>query len=380
VGHSLTGTVDQGMSGEGLWTAFRELKPGTTDALFEAFAPLRLCLFAEPANVRRGGMVRLDAVLANEDVLRKGSYRLRLMVAGPGPVRVFERTIKVEIPDPSARPEPPMVTPLFSEEVAIDGPPGKYRFLADFLENAAAAGGEAEFWLYDPKEMPAVEGEVVLFGEDEGLARWLGEKGIRTKAFGNAAPAGREVILASGKPPAAGAAAWRELGRRIARGSTAVFLQPSVLSKKDAPAGWLPLKVKGRVEGLPSWLYHKDDWAKAHPIFDGLPAAGLLDFTVYREVIPDGGWVGLEPPDEAVAGASNGSIAYSAGLTVAVYRLGAGRFVLNALAVRENIAASPVAERLLRNFLRWAGAGREKPAADLPADFEATLDSFGYRE
>jgi hypothetical protein len=97
-------------------------------------------------------------------------------------------------------------------------------------------------------------------------------------------------------------------------------------------------------------------------------------------VIPDGGWVGLEPPDEAVAGASNGSIAYSAGLTVAVYRLGAGRFALNALAVRENIAASPVAERLLRNFLRWASAGREKPASDLPADFEATLDSFGYRE
>ncbi|MCX5759585.1 MAG: glycoside hydrolase family 2, partial [Candidatus Hydrogenedentes bacterium] len=32
-GHSLTGTVDQGMSGEGLFTTFRELKPGTTDAL-----------------------------------------------------------------------------------------------------------------------------------------------------------------------------------------------------------------------------------------------------------------------------------------------------------------------------------------------------------
>ena len=32
------------------------------------------------------------------------------------------------------------------------------------------------------------------------------------------------------------------------------------------------------------------------------------------------------------------------------------------------------------NFLQWAGTGLEKPAVDLPADFEATLDSFGYRE
>ena len=33
---------------------FRELKPGTTDAMFEALAPLRLCLFAEPLHVYRG--------------------------------------------------------------------------------------------------------------------------------------------------------------------------------------------------------------------------------------------------------------------------------------------------------------------------------------
>ena len=50
IGHSLTGTLDQGMTGEGVWTTFRELKPGATDALFDAWAPLRWCLFAEPLN------------------------------------------------------------------------------------------------------------------------------------------------------------------------------------------------------------------------------------------------------------------------------------------------------------------------------------------
>ena len=47
VGYNLTGLVDQVMGGEGLWTTFRELKPGTTDAIFDGFAPLRWCTFVD---------------------------------------------------------------------------------------------------------------------------------------------------------------------------------------------------------------------------------------------------------------------------------------------------------------------------------------------
>ena len=54
VGYNLTGMNDHVSCGEGLTTTFRELKPGTVDAIFEGFAPLRLCLFAEPVNVYRG--------------------------------------------------------------------------------------------------------------------------------------------------------------------------------------------------------------------------------------------------------------------------------------------------------------------------------------
>ena len=52
---------------------------------------------------------------------------------------------------------------------------------------------------------------------------------------------------------------------------------------------------------------------------------------------------------------------------VAVYRLGEGRFVLNTLKIRENLETHPVAERLLRNLLRYAGRDIEKPMASLPA-------------
>lgn len=130
IGHSLTGTLDQGMTAEGVWTTFRELKPGATDALFDAWAPLRWCLFVEPVNVYRGTPVKLEAVLANEDVLAPGEYPVRLQVVGPNLARVFEKRITVTIADPKGRPQPPMVQPVFSESVVMDGPPGTYRFLA----------------------------------------------------------------------------------------------------------------------------------------------------------------------------------------------------------------------------------------------------------
>lgn len=158
-----------------------------------------------------------------------------------------------------------------------------------------------------------------------------------------------------------------------------MFLTPGTLARENQPTGWVPLAEKGTLEALPSWLYHKDEWAKPHPIFAGLPAGGLMDYAVYREVIPDHAWCGQPAPAEAVAGAINAAIGYSSGLVVAVHRLGAGRFVLNTLRIRENLGRDPVAERILRNLLNDAVRDAEKPLADLPPDFEGLLKAMGYR-
>ena len=390
VGHSMTGTVDQGMTAEGLWTTFRELKPGTMDAVFDGFAPLRWCLFVEPVNVYPRTPVRLEAVLANEDALAPGKYPARLMVVGPNAAKVFERAITVTIPERRGQAEPPMVMPIFAEDVKLaDGPTGKYRFLATFERGAAAAGGETEFYVTDPADKPAAEAKallpserdkVVLWGDDPGLAKWLAEHGIAARPFSAEPPKTREVILISGAPqPPGDAAAFAELARRIARGSTAVFLSPAVLARKDQPAGWVPLVRKGSIAGLPSWLYHKDEWCKRHPIFDGLPAGGLMDYTFYREIIPDAAFVGQDPPAEVVAAGINANQGYSSGVFTGVYELGAGRFVLNMLRIRENLGPNPVAEKLLRNMLRWAARDQEKPLADLPGDFDQQLKAMGYQ-
>lgn len=357
VGYSLTGTVDQGMTGEGLTTTYRELKPGTFEAVRDGMASLRWCLFAEPVNVYRNTRVRLEAVLANEDVLLPGEYSVHVQVVGPGATRVFDQHLQIKVPERQAGEEPSWVIPVFAQDVLIDGPPGAYRWLATFERGAAAAGRAAVFYLDDAAQMPAVDAEIVLWGEDPPLQQWLVEHGIRVRPFQADAPAPGEVILMSRTPQAPGGAAeFGALTGHIADGGTAICLCPEVFRRGDDPAGWLPLPrpLKGTLATMRSWVYLKDEWAKRHPIFAGLPAGGLLDLTFYRDLIPDVAWSDQLPPAEVVAGAINTSQAYASGLLVAVHRLGEGRLVLNTLTIRDQLGRHPAAERLLRNMLRYA--------------------------
>lgn len=375
VGHSMTGTMDQGLTGEGLWTLFRELKPGTMDALHESWAPLKWCLFVERENVYRGTTVRLDAVLANEDALRPGDYPVRLQVVGPNGERAFETTAVVTIPVPTAGVETPFAIPVFAGDVPIDGPTGRYRFLARFEKGAAATCGEAIFHLTDPADMPPVETEVVLWGDDPGLAPWLASHGIGARPFGEAPPTARELILVGAKAAAAGAPAWRELITRITRGAAVVFLCHEVFAEGDQPTRWVPLVGKGGFSAG-SDLYIRDEWAKRHPLFEGLPAGGLLDYSFYREIIPDRAFCGQDPPTEIAAGAIRAAIhpsGYASGYLASVYRTGAGMYVLNTLRIRETLGTHPAAERLLRNMLRYAARDLAKPLVPLPGDWEQQL-------
>ncbi|MCA9449580.1 MAG: glycoside hydrolase family 2, partial [Candidatus Omnitrophica bacterium] len=380
VGYSLTGTVDQGMSGEGLFTTFRELKPGTVDAVFEGLAPVRWCLFAEPVNLYQGGEVRIEAVLANEDAIQPGNYPVSFEIFDHDNNLIWERHLDFTIPERDSGNEPPLALPALKESVRVDGPPGEYRFVASFDHGAAAAGGQTIFHVYSPLPLPLVRNEVTLWGEDPTLSDWLNDHGVKTRAFTPGEQTSREVILTT-YPPATPITkeTFQELLRHIARGSTAIFLVPDIFKKNSDLVGWLPLAQKGSLATLRGWLYHKDEWVKRHPIFEGLPT-GMMDYSVYREVIPDVAWSGQVVPDEVVAGANDASLAYSSGLMLSVYRLGEGRFILNTLRIRENIGRDPVAEKLFANLLSYAAGEMDQPLADPPQDFEATLKNLGFGE
>jgi hypothetical protein len=347
--------------------------------MFDGWAPLRWCLFVEPVNVYRGAPVKLEAVLANEDVLAPGEYPVRLQVVGPNLTRIFEKRITVKIADPRSKPEPPMVQPVFAEDVVIDGPPGVYRFLATFEKGAAACGEEVRFFVdVAPEAMPKVDTEIVLLSQDVELAKWLTAHGIKHRPYAAGQPSAREVILASGKPASNPAELFRDLARRMARGSTVVFLTTDTYARGDQSTGWLPLQTKGNLVSLARWLYHSDEWARRHPIFEGLQAGGLLDYGQYRELIPEVFFAGLDPAVDPIAGGINASWGYQSGLMVVVGKFGAGEFILNSLLIRDNLGKVPQAERLLRNLLRFAARNAAEPPADLPADFSQQLKAVGY--
>lgn len=364
-GYNLTGTTDQGLSGEGLVTLFREMKPGTVDAMIDGFAPLRWCTFAEPVTVFKGNPIKFEAVVANEDVIAPGTQLpARIEVFNEKNVRMFEARINVTFPEGEDGKLAPLAFSAFNEDVIADWPTGKYRFVATFEEGAAAAGGTSEFYVFDWLDMPSIEGmEVVLWGDDPALAEWLRGRGVTVKDF---APnqTKREIILVGEKPAEGGQAAFAELARHIARGSKAIFLCHQVFAADGDTTKYLPLKKKGKVEWIDSCVYHKDEWIRDHFLTQGLQH-GLMDYTFYRETIQANCYTGIEQPKNTVSGAMFVVPNYKSGIMLSTHDFGAGEFVLNTLLVRESLFMSPVSEYLIKNMMHYAKIGIDQPLAEL---------------
>jgi hypothetical protein len=385
VAYSMTGCNDPLAYGEGFITAFRELKPGATDAIFEGLYPIRWSTFAEPVNVYRGSKVHLEAVLVNEDAVKPGQYPARLEVVGPNNERIFSKLLTVTIPVTKNGEEPTFAIPVFSEELPIDGPSGKYKLLVTFESGVAASGGESEFYITDPAEMPIIKTEVAMWGNDPEIVKWLTEHGIKVYDYQPGKSNVRQIILVSNEPYGQGnVKAWQDLARRMAEGSTVVFLSLDVFKKGESQLGWLPLVKKGTMGMISEYtfpqVYLRDEWVKRHPLFDGLPSGGLMDYTFYREIIPDWRYWGQDIPDEPVVGAfRNSTPDFHSELMLSVYNMGSGRFILNSLRVRQELGHDPTAERLLRNMLTYAEQNLDKPPTSLTADFDKLLETIGYK-
>ncbi len=380
-GYQFCALPDSDFNGIGLLNTFREFKPGVVELQNDVTAPVRWCLFAEPVNISSGGKLKLEAVLSNLDALRPGSYPVRIQVVAPDGQRVLDEKITLDIPDPKASGEPPLVREVFTRELPVNGPTGAYKFLVSFERGAAATGGEITFNVFHPADMPAVGGEVVLWGKDEGLAKWLADHKIRTRPYSSAAPVQRELILVG--TGGGDLAAFRELAGRMACGSTVVFLSHSAFTRGNQPFGFLPLVTKG------SWTdtdvcagyFRGDALAPRHPVFAGLPAGGILDYTVYRNILPQGGGglSGMPVPDDLIVAVIRAEYGYASVIQTAAYHFAAGRFIFNSLKIRENLGTDPVAELLLRNLLNYAARDLDQPLTDLPADFDQQLNTIGYK-
>ena len=366
-GYNLTGMLDHAFTGEGLWTLWRRWKVGTFDAISDGWAPLRWCLFVEPMHAYAGRPFKVEAVLANEDVLQPGEYPVHLRIFGPeGPV--WERRVTVTIPRPSGNGSGSgklgaLAIPVLAEEITLNTPPGKYQFAANIERGAAPAGGRLTFHLSDAAALPRLSETVATWGIEARHANWLNAHGVATRPFNPAAQAQPEIVLVgnhfTAKPEAAD---WRALAKHIARGNTAVYLVPQALVNGDQSSAWLPLEEKGRCDDFNDWLYHKECVAKRHAVFAGLDGPGVMDWEYYEQAIARNTFSGQKTPDEVYAAAFgpghcgnhrnvNG---YGAGVLLGNYRLGSGRFIVNTFRILETLDANPAADRLLLNVIQEA--------------------------
>lgn len=355
-GFNLTGMLDHAITGEGLWTYWREWKPETFDAVADGWSPLRWCLFADPPHGFAGREVTVEAVLANEGVLPPGTYPARFRVLGPAGA-AWEKRAVFEIPAPS-----PLAVPVLRETFRLDGPPGQYLFAANLERGGAPTGGRLAFQISDPAALPRLSGSARLWGLAQPAAAWLRGRGLDCAEFTPAAPAAPGLILV-GLPVGAETdpAAWEALSRQLAGGAAVLFLQAGLFAGGKAAMDWLPLRSKGRCYTFNDWLYHKACVANRHPVFAGLPGPGIMDFDYYGPVIPHEVFEGLDTPDETLAAAfATGYYAYprayGSSLLMAAYRAGKGRFILSTPYLLENLADHPAAGRLLTNLIQYAQA------------------------
>lgn len=357
VAHSVTGTHDQGISGEGLTTIFRELKPGTVDAMADVFAPLRFCNFVEPAHVVAGTKIKVEAVLVNEDALAPGDYPVRYVVIGPKNERIFDEIQTLTIPDPGEGKENPIVMPAFSAEIVVpEGvATGECRFVAEMQERGAAYGAE-RFFNFDRAEFPNVgPGALYVWGDDADLLKKLEKIGVKALPFTQAD--GKEPKLEPNDRILVGKTTNRKNDAEFAKlfdlvraGTNVVFLSCDVFAEGGDRTRYMPFEQKGVVEQLPNWLYHKDDWARNDLMFDGLSSGRVVDYVLYRDVIPVLTFRDQTSPDVAIAGAFNTQMGYQGGLSAAEWQLGAGKVILSTWLIQESLP-NPVAERILRNLL-----------------------------
>ncbi len=365
-GYNLTGMLDHGITGEGLWTFWRELKPGMADVLRDGWAPLRWCLFVTPGHGYSGRKVEIEAVLANEDVLLPGRYPVRFRITGPSGL-VWEKQVKAIIPKSRDHQFGPMAVPVLRTQVTLDGPSGEYTFAAYMEKGGAPAGARRSFRLTRDNDLPHLKEEITVWGIEQKVVSWLEARGVTCRLFVEA-PAPQSKVILVGQPDDVNSANWGELLARIECGGSAVFLSPQVFRQGDDSVFWLPLAKKGICKRFNDWVYHKECVAKQNPVFAGLQAGGIMDWDYYGQILAHEIFQGQEAPDETLCasfavGYNSAALedkGYVAGIMMGRYALGNGSFVLNTLNILDHVANHPAADRLLLNLIAYAWSKRDR--------------------
>jgi hypothetical protein len=382
VGYSITGLVDQGRSGEGVMcNTFRELKPGMTDILSDAWAPLRWCIFTDPMHGYSGDMFNVEIVLVNEDILPAGKYLTHIKIRGPNNTKILNRTIPLQI---SNNIDQPLTEKVFTDQIQVIGPPGRYEISVYLEKGAAPVGGRAIFFVGNKTDLSLKNTEVLVWEDGKRLTEWLANNGVRCRKYSedfNPLTKREIIVIGNLNGQEIPTKLWEIFVAHLYQGCCAVILNYESLKKNSDPLYLLPIEINGRIVKCATWAAGRDDFANNSIVFDRLPNDPLLDPVYYQDLIPEFVFKDQEPPvSEVLAGAigvgyypTQDKFPYFSGVHIGLYRVGAGSFILNSFPLMQNLDKHPAADRLILNLIQYAKTQVNKQLESLPKDFNKTL-------
>jgi hypothetical protein len=338
-------------------------------------------LFVEPTHIYTGRPFTIEAVLANEDVVRPGEYPARFELWGPNGI-AWHRETNVVIPAIKKGEDGPLAVPVLKEEITLQGPEGAYELVPYVERGIASPETSWKFYLTDPASFPKVDAQVATWGIPDTVEAWLRAHGVVSSPLQKVAAEKRELILVGDVSVTASPADWQRLAVRIATGSTVIFFSPQAFKREKEGAAWLPLAKKGRVYEFNDWLYHKECVAKSHPVFEGLQGTGLLDWYFYGPVLPHYVFDGQDTPAEVIAAAFAAGYStpggYASGVLLGSYKFGAGQFFVNSFSILENVDKHPTADRLMLNLIQHAVKSTVDAPVPPPPNFQSLLKEIGF--
>jgi hypothetical protein len=340
----------------GMLDRWRRPKP-VFKVLADVQKPLRPLIQIPRVNLAPREEVPVTVMLANDERF-EGRVDLSLQVVGPTNQVLWKKKRSINVSRGNRE--------IWSGNVSASGSPGTHKFVVRLQAGfKVVAESAVEFMVFERPESADVEIHVL-----DPAGRWAeacASLAKRTSAnapvhvippLANTIRAYPEKDLFSILSAVKGGAVALFFGTPNDWNDLAEQIDPGILAtSKDAVGAFLG-------------IYH---YAKLHPVFDGLPARGLMR-QAYRNTIPARSFKELS--DEDICGSYDTSpIAagnYMVGATdwwgsdILVRRFGLGRLVFTHLRVLECLGSDPVADRLFVNMLKHFSR-RALPAADAPA-------------
>ncbi len=337
-GYSLTGLLDHGMCGEGLWSYWRRWKPEMFDTVSEGWAPLRFSLFIKPC-VYVGEKVTLEAVLANDGVLKDGRYTADFAIENDqGVVMRFTESFDLSAEE--------FAVPIVKTTVELHVPAGKYRFTANLREGVAAADAIA-FTVFE-KQLPIASiGEVYAVGISEDELASLRSIVPTIKPYED----GKKGTVLIGKT---NGETVEQMIDAAKRGMSVVFLISDIFSDEEVVKPLHKIDAGLALKNYLDWLYHKDYALFSKDLFAGIEGK-LISLTAFGEVFANQSFdVGRMPEEVLCPGFLTGYYgvegAYASTHAILGYRYGKGTIYLNAFKLLSNIG-HPIADKILFNLI-----------------------------